>query len=70
MLKNIVIALLSIVIVLFWLKEEPEDIISNNPNDVVIEYQCSTLEDYQHVPPEVIEECQTRGFSVRLKDSI
>ena len=62
MTKNIIIAILSVIVVVFWLKEEPEDTISNDPNDVVIEYQCSDLRDYKDVPAEVIEECRKRGL--------
>ena len=67
MLKNIIIAVLTFLIVIFWLKEEPEDTISNDPNDVVIEYKCSDLREYESIPPEVLQECKARGL---LKNSI
>lgn len=65
MLKNIIITILSIAIIVFWLKEEPEDMVSDDPNDVTIEYKCNELDSYENVPPEVIEECKSRGYSVR-----
>lgn len=65
MLKNIIITILSLLIVVFWLREEPEDIVSDDPNDVTIEYKCNDLNEYEHVPPEVSEECASRGFSAK-----
>ena len=62
MLKNILIAFLTVLVVLFWLTEEPEDTVSDDPNDVTIEYKCSDLEDYDEVPADVIEECRSRGL--------
>ena len=67
MLKNILIAILTVLVVLFWLKEEPEDTVSNDPDDVTIEYKCSELNEYESVPSDVIEECRSRGL---LKNSI
>jgi hypothetical protein len=65
MFKNIIITILSLFIVAFWLQEEPEDVVSEDPNDVTIEYKCDDLNSYEHVPPEVSEECSSRGFSVK-----
>ena len=65
MLKNTIITILSIGIIIFWLGEEPEDRVSDDPNDVTIEYKCNELDEYDHVPLEVIEECKSRGYSVR-----
>lgn len=62
MLKNILIAILTVLVVLFWLKEDPEDDVSDDPNDVTIEYKCSDLEDYEDVPSDVIQECKDRGL--------
>lgn len=62
MLKNILIAILTVLVVLFWLKEEPEDTVSDDPNDVTIEYKCSDLDEYEDVPSDVIEECRNRGL--------
>jgi len=67
MIKNIIIVILTFMVVVFWLKEEPEDTISNDPSDVVIEYNCNSLEEYENVPNEVVEECHDRGFSVKTK---
>ena len=65
MLKNIIITILGLCIIVFWLKEEPEDMVSDDPNDVTIEYKCNELDTYESVPAEVIEECKSRGFAVR-----
>jgi hypothetical protein len=65
MLKNIIITILTILVILFWLKEEPEDMVSDDPNDVTIEYKCNELDSYESVPVEVIEECRSRGYSVK-----
>jgi hypothetical protein len=32
----------------------------DDPDDVTIEYKCSVIKEYQHVPAEVIEECRKR----------
>jgi hypothetical protein len=61
MLKNVIIVLLSLVVVMCWLKVDPECIKPDDPNAVTIEYQCSDLEDYENVPPEVMEECINRA---------
>jgi hypothetical protein len=65
MFKNIIIIVLGILVALFWLSEEPDDAVSNDPNDVTIEYQCNELEQYKVVPPEVVDECRSRGFAVK-----
>jgi hypothetical protein len=67
MLKNIIITILTLAIVVFWLKEEPEDTVSDDPNDVTVEYKCNEIDEYESVPSEVIEECRQRGL---LKNSI
>jgi hypothetical protein len=59
MLKNIVITILTILVVLFWLGADSGDDF-DDPDAVVIEYKCSTLSEYDHVPTEVIEECLIR----------
>ena len=65
MLKNILIFILTILVIIFWLREEPED--GFDPNDVVIEYKCNELDDYDSPPTEVVQECKDRGL---LKTSI
>ena len=59
MLKNIIITILTIIAMLLWLTNDPEEEY-NDPDDVTIEYKCSVLMEYQHVPPEVLEECRRR----------
>ena len=59
MFKNIIITILSILAIFLWLGNEPEDIY-DDPDDVTIEYKCSVLREYKHVPPEVLEECRRR----------
>ena len=56
MIKNILVFLLIIVALLLWTRVEPED----DPYLVNMEYDCSTLEEYETVPPEVMEECTKR----------
>ena len=66
MYKNMVVLILSILVVLFWLTDDSDEEYGNyNPNEVTVEYQCDQLETYKHVPYEVIQECKSRGFSVR-----
>jgi hypothetical protein len=62
MLKNIIIAGLSFIVVMCWIKVDPECVNnSDDPNLITIEYQCSDLSDYENVPPEVVEECMDRA---------
>ena len=62
MIKNVVIAGLSVVALLLWMKVDPECVNNfDDPNMVTIEYQCSDLSDYENVPPEVVEECMNRA---------
>lgn len=62
MLKNIIIAGLSFITLLLWMKVDPECAVNyDDPNAVVIEYQCSNLPEYENVPPEVVEECRDRA---------
>lgn len=62
MLKNIIIAGLTFIVVMFWVKVDPECVINqDDPNVITIEYQCSDLSDYENVPPEVVEECRDRA---------
>lgn len=59
MLKNIVITILTILVVLFWLSADSGDDF-DDPDAVVIEYNCSTLDEYENVPSEVLKECRAR----------
>jgi hypothetical protein len=61
MLKNVIIAGLSFVVLMLWIKVDPECIKPDDPNSVIIEYECSNLDDYENVPPEVVEECRDRA---------
>jgi len=61
MFKNIIIIILTALVVLFWLGEEPDDT-SNDLDNVIIEYQCSDLHEYESVPEEVLQECKDRGL--------
>jgi len=62
MIKNVVIAGLSLIVVMCWIKVDPECVNNyDDPNTVTIEYQCSDLSDYENVPPEVVEECRDRA---------
>jgi hypothetical protein len=62
MLKNVIIAGLSLVAILLWMKVDPECSINHDdPNSVTIEYQCSDLSEYESVPIEVVDECRDRA---------
>ena len=61
MTKNIIIASLLFIVVMCWLKVEPECVNPDDPNTVVIEYECSSLSEYENIPPEVVEECRSRA---------
>ena len=56
--KDTVILLLLIVILLLCMRPDMQD--SEDPDFVTIEYQCSDLEQYKNVPPEVTLECEKR----------
>ena len=58
MFKDIIIVILTCIVVLFWLSAEPDE--EEDVNSVTIEYQCSTLDDYENVPPEVVDECRDK----------
>ena len=62
MLKNIIIVGLSFIVVMFWIRVDPDCMNPNDdPNIVIMEYQCSDISDYEIVPPEVVEECTKRA---------
>ena len=61
MVKNIIIVGLAIAVALCWVRVDPECADTTDPNTVVIEYECATIDDYENVPPEVIEECRQRN---------
>jgi hypothetical protein len=67
MAKNITITVLSILAVLLWLNNDPNEV-SEDPDDVTIEYKCSVIREYRHVPPEVLEECKRRSVSPKEID--
>ena len=54
-IKTIIITLLVIVGMVWFVREGTVDI-----DYVVLEYQCSKLGTYEHVPNEVLEECNKR----------
>jgi hypothetical protein len=60
MFKNIIIIILSLLAMVLWLNNDPDELYSD-PDDVTIEYKCSVIREYRHVPPEVIQECKERG---------
>lgn len=66
MLQKLIVLLVSIMVVLFWLTDDSDEPYeSYNIKEVTVEYQCDQLDSYKHVPYEVIQECKSRGFSVR-----
>jgi hypothetical protein len=60
MFKNVIITILSVLAIILWLNNDPDEL-SSDPDDVTIEYKCSVIKEYKHVPPEVLEECKNRG---------
>jgi hypothetical protein len=67
MFKNAIIVILTCIVILFWLSADPEEY--EDPNNVIIEYQCTTLDDYENVPPEVVEECRNRSHRLKKVDN-
>jgi hypothetical protein len=61
MLKNVIIVGLSVIVVMFWIRVDPDCMNPDDPNSVIIEYQCADLSDYENVPPEVVDECTERA---------
>jgi hypothetical protein len=60
MFKNLIITILGIIILFLWITSDPDEL-TNDPDDVTIEYKCSVIREYIHVPPEVLHECRQRG---------
>jgi hypothetical protein len=54
-IKTTIITLLVIVGMAWFVREGTDD-----PDYVVLEYQCSKLDTYEQVPNEVTEECNKR----------
>jgi hypothetical protein len=61
MTKNFTIVALAIIAALLALRPDPQDLCKDDPNIVVIEYECNSLTDYDNVPLEVIAECRSRA---------
>jgi hypothetical protein len=62
--KNVLIVSLTVLIVLFWLSPEEDE----DPDSVMVEYQCSLLDTYENVPDEVKEECYNRKEQPKRTD--
>ena len=69
MTKNIIIMVLSLGIMLCWIKVDPECMTLDDPESVVIEYKCSELADYENVPEEVVDECHAKAEKSTNKKS-
>ena len=54
-IKTIIITILVIVGMIWFVRDSTDD-----PDYVVLEYQCSKLDTYKHVPNEITEECIKR----------
>jgi hypothetical protein len=67
MFKNVIITILSILVLFLWLNNDPDEL-SDDLDDVTIEYKCSVIKEYKHVPPEVLEECKDRGKLIYESD--
>jgi len=70
MLKNITIAGLSFVVLILWIKVDPECMKPDDLNSVIIEYECSNLDDYENVPEEVVDECKSRAVEATHKNKM
>jgi hypothetical protein len=42
----------------------------NDPNSVIIEYECASLSDYENVPPEVVDECKSRAVEATTHNKL
>lgn len=60
--KIFMMVAVTIVIFLQWIVPE-EETVNSDPDYVTIEYQCSELDQYSNVPPEVVNECTQRRKS-------
>ena len=58
--KTLTLSLLGVVIFLLWMGLDVDTEDFDDPNKVVIEYECDKLDEYEKVPNEVIEECKDR----------
>ena len=54
-IKTMLLTILVIVGMVWFVREGTDD-----PDYVVLEYQCSKLDTYEHVPTEVNNECNKR----------
>ena len=36
----------------------------DDPNSVIIEYECASLDNYENVPTEVVDECKSRAEAI------
>ena len=54
-IKSTIITIL-VIVGMFWFVREG----TNDPDYVSLEYQCSKLGTYEHVPDEVTKECNKR----------
>lgn len=59
--KTIIIFFAVIIVLLLWLGLDANVNQTDDPNLVSITYECDKLNQYENVPKEVIEECQTRN---------
>jgi hypothetical protein len=70
MIKNIIICILGLGVALCWIKVDPECMKPNDPNSVIIEYECASLGDYENVPPEVVDECKSRAVEATTHNKL
>lgn len=67
-LRLILLYILGIVVFIYWMSVPLEDFLDEgDPDSVVIEYQCSQLDEYESVPDEVKEECINRRAKIYNK---
>lgn len=68
MTKNITIGGLLLITMMLVLRPEPENLCTDDPNTVVIEYECNNLSEYENVPPEVTAECRARAVATTTRN--
>jgi hypothetical protein len=54
-LKSIIVTIIVVVGIVWFVREGTDD-----PDYVIIEYQCSKLDTYEQVPDQAYEECNKR----------
>lgn len=65
--KLIFVIVVSITVLLLWMKSDPTVDDEDDPDVVTVDYRCSMLDQYKFVPDEVITECASRMNELESK---